>query len=266
MDSFFHSKKTFLDGKVHRIIDRDDYIYFILCFPRKECSEITYRINSLVNDGFEFLVEYGKPVQGYRIIGKGYSSIAVIAYNKYYGYGLLKIRRLDSRRSSLEYEGMIMDYLDKTGYVPQIFLWRKDYIFMEYLENCVDLVHKITEYLLENKNKELRYIMRKTLSALYLIDFLGIDHGELNRPYNHIYWCNGIVKIIDWESSSYGRKTHNLSSFLSYILYRYMYRDKLIRTMERSVDIDIIRSQLKAYKKKVSIKTVSRIIRLLVQT
>ncbi|OYT37881.1 MAG: serine/threonine protein kinase [Desulfurococcales archaeon ex4484_58] len=256
---------SLLDARMHRLDESSDFIRYILCFPKKNCNELYDRLGNLVDDGFTHLIEYGKIYDEYHIIGKGYSSIVVLAYNKYYGSGLLKIRRIDSRRKTLEYEGIVLDYLDKTGYTPKLYLWRKDYIFREYLgPQCMEFNELLDHIVLEEKDRaRLTLVLKKVSSALYFLDLLGIDHGELNRPYKHIYWCKSNVKIIDWESSSFVRKPHNLTSVFSFLMYRYKYREKLWNII--GVDIEEIKDILKEYKVKRSITVLKKIFMLLEQ-
>lgn len=250
-----HFEKAQMDGEVHYLEENttDEFLSFILCFPKTKCSHYDKRLLLLKKQGFDYILEAGTNVFGYRIIGKGYSSIVVLAHQRLYGLGVLKIRRLDSRRSSLGHEGMILDYLDKTLLVPQLYWWNNEFIFMEYLDprNCLSIEKALTNNILSKNKRELARLLKKTMVSLYLIDMLNIDHGELNRPYNHIYICfNDHVKIIDWESSGY-RKPHNLTMFMSFLMYRYRYREKLMELLE--LNIDEITSFLRRYKKTLSI-------------
>lgn len=205
---------------MHRIDSVDEFIKFTLCFPQPNCEDLEYRIEILLNNGFTHFVEYGKKFLEYRIIGKGYSSISVLAINRSHGLGLIKIRRIDSRRKTLEHEGLIIDYLEKTSFVPKIYFWCREFVFMEYLDSCKPLDALVKEWWITRDLSKLVYLFRRVINALYLFDLLGVDHSELNRPYGHIYLCDNVVKVIDWESSHLSNKPHNLTSFLSYILHR----------------------------------------------
>jgi putative serine/threonine protein kinase len=261
LDKFVHREKASLDEVLHPLDPSDDYTRFVLCFPYRDCKQLADRVELLVRASFNYLIEYGVDVLGYRVVGKGYSSINVLAYHDHYGRGLLKIRRLDSRRPTLEYEGLINDYLDITGYTPKLYMWSREYIFREYLDKCTGIEQAIKNYYAESMFDQVIYIIKKTLYALYLFDKLGVDHGELNRPYNHIFWCPGNgVKVIDWESSRFGRKTHNLSSFISFLLYRFKLRgfNELIDKVKN--DILVLTRRYKKYR---SITIVRDIVRLL---
>ncbi|MEM0380421.1 MAG: serine/threonine protein kinase [Desulfurococcaceae archaeon] len=224
-----------MDGEVHRLEYDDDFVKFTLCFPKPSCEEYERRLKTLVDNGFTHLIEYGERFLNYRIIGKGFSSISVLANNRIYGLGLLKLRRLDSRRNNLEYEGFILNYLEKTNYVPKVFLWSRDFIFREFLNNCVSLHVLLREMWIKNDIDNLLYVFRRVINALYLLDLLEIEHTELNRPHGHIYWCNNVVKIIDWESSRLTSRPSNLTMFMSYVLHRSIISSNLQNLMKNEL-------------------------------
>lgn len=209
---------------MHRIEEIDDYLEFVLCFPRERCNSkiLEHRVNVLKKHCIKAIIEYGKPFLGYPILGKGYSSIIVLALTTTRQPIALKIRRLDSRRKSLEYEGMIIDYLNPTRIPPAIVFWTRDFIGMEPIF-CTSVEKYLDKLLLSKKTDELKFVIKRILSTLYLIDQIGIDHGELNRPYNHIFYCHDTkeVRIIDWESARLSSKPHNFTMFASWIFYRY---------------------------------------------
>ncbi len=235
-----HRKEAGVDGVLHRLEQGDEYIRFVTCFPRSYCSDdVLYeRLRWLRKLGIEYFVETGRVFLGYRVLGKGYSSITVLGKHRDHGIVAVKIRRLDSRRKTLEYEGMVLDYLSPTGFVPYLYVWSRDFIVMEYV-GCSDLV----DYLYSIGDDERIHILRRTLSSLYILDLFGIDHTELNRPHGHMFWCGSTIKVIDWESARPLSKPHNLTMFASYIFIR---RNILNMNDE---ELDHVKKLLRLYKK-----------------
>ncbi len=202
---------------MHKIGSGDDYTRFVLCFPAIRCSEKVFRerISILEKLGITSLIEEGRDLFGYRVLGKGYSSIIVLGNHKEHGKVVVKIRRLDSRRPSLEYEGMIMDYLSPTLIPPLIYSYSRDLIVMEHID-CPSVTDTIKQV-----NSDLYKILSRIFASLYLIDVLAVDHGELNRPSSHMYICpDKQVRIIDWESARLSFRPHNLTMFASYFFFR----------------------------------------------
>ena len=275
MDQEIYTEKTSLDGILHRINKDsvDEYVKFILCYPRTECKELNHRLSFLIKNHYQYLIEYGKRMLDYKILGKGYSSIIVLAYHKYHGLGVLKIRRLDSRRKSLEHEGIILDYLDKTLTTPALYQWSRDFIFMEFIDThkCLSIEQYLSS-LIEKKNidslNSAKHILKTVLVKLYLIDKLGIDHGELNRPYDHLFICKEntnnttYVKIVDWESSRFSLSPKNVTAFTAFILYRSPLRNILFENINEEF-LEKTRKILRAYRKSYSIEVLLKLIKLL---
>lgn len=248
-----------MDGSLHRLDPNDSYVKFILCYPYLECGFFEDRLTLLKERGFTHLVEKGFLFLKYRILGKGYSSISVLSVNDHYGLGFLKIRRLDSRRGSLEMEGFFLDYFEKFGFVPRVFNYTREFVFMTYLEDCTPLDEIVRgaqrgAYGMEH----LMRVFSKTLYSLHIADLHGVDHTELNRPTGHIYLCVDNVKIIDWESATLRPKPSNVSSLISYILFR----SPLTGRVSSKVRDEVL-GLVREYKRKLSIKILREIIKLL---
>ena len=210
-----------MDGKLHLLDPHDEYIRFTLCYPfHRGCDDriISGRLGFLSLRGVRYLIESGKDIMGFRVLGKGYSSIIVKALHRSGDVIAVKIRRLDSRRGSLELEGMVLDYLQPLHIVPRIYFWGKDVIGMEYIE-CESVVEYLKR-MAETSLKKFIKVLVKMFSNLYILDLFQIDHGELNRPHGHMFWCGDHLKIIDWESARYRVNPHNLTMFASYIFIR----------------------------------------------
>lgn len=233
--------------RAHKLEPSSSFVKFTLCYPEQECEEIRYRLETLLKNNFSHLIEYGKKYVDYCIVGKGYSSISILALHERYGLGLLKIRRLDSRRNTLEYEGMIIEYLEKTSFVPKVFYWSRDFVFMEYLSKCIPIENILREKWRSRDLLGLMHVLRRVINTLYSFDLIGVDHTELNRPYGHIYWCNSVVKVIDWESSRLSHRPRNLTSFISHILYRSDLSRGILNKMS-SEDRNYVVDLLKNYK------------------
>jgi putative serine/threonine protein kinase len=206
-----------VDELLHTLKTIDKFVKLVLCYPKTDCGELLdRRIKALSSLGITGIYEEGRrEIEGYKILGKGFTSIVVLGMHRYYGKVAVKIRRIDSRRNSLEYEGMILDYLSPTLIPPYPYFYMRDFIIMEPI--CgQQLIH-----ILSNSDRMQRlHILRSVFSALYLIDLFGIDHGELNRPVHHMFYCDGLPRIIDWDSASLSEKPHNLTMFASYLFFR----------------------------------------------
>jgi len=226
----------------------DAYVSRVLCFPHALCGELDGRLKRLVDAGFTSLVEEGISFLDVRVLGKGYSSIVVLAENRDFGLGALKVRRLDSRRESLIGEALMLNEASKLGVAPKVFWYDADFIFMEYLNpsRCQPFILVLTKVLEEGSLEELKTLISKVFEALYILDKKGLYHRELNRPGTHIMICGDSVRIIDWESASSVGKPSNLAQVVSFLLYRHEYSDMIRERL--GVRVDLVRRKLRDYK------------------
>jgi len=241
-----------LDGVLHFLDKPDTYIERVLCFPRENCSELEERLELLKLDGFTYLLETGGKFLDLRILGKGYSAIVVVAYNKFNGIGSLKIKRLDSRRESFTREALLMSEAYPSSLPPKLLAYRDFYVFYELLPpgKCRDYTIVLEEYLNSNRLNELKTLLLNTMIKLRKLDLLGIDHTEINRPSGHVFVCREQdVKILDWESARKTRRPVNTTSFTSFLLYRYRNSSKLIETLgiDRNRVLDALRKYKESY-------------------
>lgn len=232
------TKDADLDGEVHFLKSPDYYVEKVLCYPHSTCRDLEERLKLLLNDGFIYLIETGKSVLGLRVLGRGYSAMAVTAYHEKYGIGALKILRTDSRRSSLVHEAEMVKNAQATGLPPRLYLYRDLYVFYELLPPhiCKPYTYVLEDLLLKGDFKGVINMIESTLTSLYFLDSLRVDHGEINRPNGHVFYCSGLVRILDWESARISEKPRNLTSFVSYLLYRFKHAEDLKKLLGYSTD------------------------------
>lgn len=263
-----HNEDAPLDGEVHFIEPGDEYVESVLCFPYGSgCGALNARISLLKSSGFIYLLSTGSRFNNLRILGKGYSSIIVLASHRKFGLGALKLRRLDSRRSSLLEEGKLTELASSIGIAPRVYLYHDEFIFREYVREgqCAPFVALLSKYLESGDADNLRKLIREVLASLYRADRAGLDHRELNRPGDHIWVCpeQGAFRtvIIDWESARTSEKPINVSAVCSFLLFRYRWRDKLKRAL--GWDEGSVIEALRAYKRTYSPEDFGRVLSLL---
>lgn len=259
MASRVYFEETTLDGEVHWLDGGDGFVRKVLCFPLNDCVGFTERLTGLKNDGFIYLLETGMRFEGIRIVGKGYAGLVVIARHKRYGIGALKLRRLDSRRDSLLREGFMMRSAQPAGLTPAIYIEKNEYVFREYLSpsECVAFDKFIEDMLNAGKISTLKRMLKDLIYRLHTLDQLGIDHGELNRPGDHILVCRDRFVLIDWESARRNLKPNNVTSVFSHLVFRSPFR-KTIQDIFKWRK-DLIVENLKQYKKTYNAGVIERL-------
>ncbi|WP_448577827.1 serine/threonine protein kinase [Thermosphaera sp.] len=242
-------EETIVDGEVHWLSRPDDFVARIICFPLSKCNVFNERLDSLISNGFIYFLETGWSFQGLRLIGKGYSGVVVLAKHARHGLGVLKLRRLDSRRESLRHEGLIMRLAHETGLAPRLFIEHDDYIFREYLPpwECVAFDEFVETSVSRGDLTVLNSLLKTLLARLNALDRAKIDHGELNRPGDHILVCRDRLVLIDWESARKSNAPRNVTSVFSHLVFRSPFKEVLLDYFKWSPAVVV--EKLKHYKK-----------------
>ncbi len=195
----------------------------ILCYPaheilRERCQE---RIRLLEAIGVEKIYYYGDSlVKNFRVIGKGYAAIVVLARHSVYGDVALKVRRFDSKIDSLEKEGELLRKAEISGYTPKVYEYSRDFIIREYVSGS-----KLIDLLIESISRieSIRRVIKTLIYSSYMLDNLMIEIQEIYRPDKQvIVRDNDPDKIvyIDLESARLIEYSSNLTRVLSYILHK----------------------------------------------
>lgn len=183
----------------------------IIGYPRTTQRQIARRIVELEKLDVQSVSFTGTTSIGkLEILGKGYAGVVVLAKrgtNKV----ALKIRRIDSQRSSMRKEERMLRAANSIGVGPRLYDASKNYLIMEYIEG-----RKISDWIRTVGGKGSASIVKKTireiLESCYKMDIAGIDHGELSSISKHVIIGKTRQTIIDFESSSMLRKAANVTS------------------------------------------------------
>ncbi|MEN3035095.1 MAG: hypothetical protein ABC537_02215 [Candidatus Methanosuratincola sp.] len=151
-----------------------------------------------------------------RLIGKGCAGVVCMGVIR--GHNIaLKIRRSDSPRESLEGEAACLEYANSFGIGPRLYGARRNVIAMEHISGK-NFAKWIEE---EPRTEAVKRAVLDILGQCLSLDLHGLDHGELSDAKKHIIISEGCrARIIDFESASRSRKCRNLTSVVSYLLFK----------------------------------------------
>ncbi|MGC8983166.1 MAG: serine/threonine protein kinase [Desulfurococcaceae archaeon] len=242
-----------LDGVLHFLEPQpDDYIARILCYPRKDCQVLQERLETLLEEGFVYFVECCTNVMGLRILGKGYTGVTVLAFHKSHGLGALKLLRVDSRRESLAREAEMLTRVQPSGLAPVLYSYGDFYLFRELvpLHACAPIDEYLARLLRGGMHEEVKRVLLEVLHGFYRVDLLGVDHTEIGRPRGHVFYCKSGLRVIDWESARVSNKPGNLTSFTSFLIFRFREAGKLQQVL--SYDAREVLKALRLYKQSYS--------------
>ncbi|MFN4337174.1 MAG: RIO1 family regulatory kinase/ATPase [Candidatus Nitrosocaldus sp.] len=234
---------------------REPFVYLIR-YPynsdNRALEDARARVREMEALGVKGILLEGKSVvHGLNVLGKGCTSIVVKALLDVHGNGAcnsgddvedystnynnddevivaLKMMRSDSGRVSMEHEANMLAIANKVGIGPRLISYSKNLLAMELIDG-IHMVELVKE--LESKSKSsnksnksnfhpihIRSILNDILEQCFLLDSIGLDHGELSNMNRHVMISNRAY-IIDFESSSTTRRVANVTSAVSYILF-----------------------------------------------
>lgn len=231
----------------------------VLAYPHPEDDEIERRVKEITQLGVFYIVPAGDTSIGnFRILGKGCTSIVVLAVSKY-GKAALKIRRTDSNRESCAHEAKILKAANKVGVGPRLYSNTDNLLLMEFLDGK-KISKWLPEKILEDRQKVLAQVLRQVLEDCYKLDLAGIDHGELNPARKHIIVKeNSNSTILDFESASINRRVANVTSVSQYLFLGSEIADKTCTIFGSSRDTII--DSLREYKRNVNRESFEEILR-----
>jgi len=165
------------------------------CYPRPAswCARLFYELEQAGVEGVcNYRLRRGYPPG---ILGRGHSSVVLLVrYNRV--PSALKIRRTDSRRTSLVEEAMTTLRAAVHGAAPRPYYWSRDAVLMEYARGALlgDLA---------GSPWHTRAVLAG-MDAARALDTAGILHNELVRPWKHVVYNGVHAFIIDYDSAGEG--------------------------------------------------------------
>ena len=186
----------------------------ILGFPKPTKKEITNRIQEMKKLGIKSVLFDGPTeLEGLRILGKGYVGVVILAKIKNDVFAV-KIRRVDAPRKRMQNEARFQKIANRVNIGPKMIQVSKNFLVMEYIkgEKIINWAKKS-----DTKSTEIRNVINNVLRSCFILDYAGLDHGELSTINKHVIVGKDVNTIIDFESSSTKRKPSNVSGAIQAI-------------------------------------------------
>lgn len=163
-----------------------------------------------------------------RVLGKGHASLVVAGLTFDGQVVAVKVRRTDSKRSSLEGEGRLLEVASRAGASPAPLYYSKDLIVMEYVGDV-----SLEQVLRASPSPLLRRSLLEAVRAARALDAVKILHAELHRPLRNVFYprwpSSPKAVIIDLESSS--RECGNVNKVLSFMIARGLLRGQAVEAL-----------------------------------
>lgn len=230
-----------MDGR-YRVLE--DICSFVRC-PRDYLRRVMEQLSELgvvdvLSDGnLEF-------VHGIRLLGKGQNSLVFkCMLSGVEGYFACKVRRFDATRPSLAREGENLKLANEVMVGPRLLKYSDDVLVMELVEGI-----SFSDFIRLTEGVEvIRAVVLNALSQGFRLDSIGLVHGELSRVDEHLIVKGANVIIIDFESSTRGSSSSNVTQLTNALILGRGHVQERVRALLGIDDVGRVVNALKAYKK-----------------
>lgn len=186
----------------------------ILGYPKPEKVELKKRLKELRKLGVKALEFRGdKQVSNLNVLGKGCVGIVLIAYVDK-NTAALKVRRLDADRSRMRHEAEMLEKANSVKVGPKLLGYTSNLLLMEFIDGCL-----LPGWLRKRVGKaRVKKVLREVLEQCWLLDSIGLDHGELSHAPRHIIIDREDRPfIVDFETASVNRTPANVTSMCQFL-------------------------------------------------
>ena len=193
---------------------RDALYATLLSYPKPDKGELKKRLKELQTLGVKALEFRGdKQVSNVNVLGKGCVGIVLIAHvNK--KKAALKVRRLDADRSMMRHEAEMLEKANSVKVGPKLLGYTSNMLLMQFVDGSL-----LPEWLRKRVGKvRVKKVLREVLEQCWLLDSIGLDHGELSHAPKHIIIDRADRPfIVDFETASVNRAPANVTSICQFL-------------------------------------------------
>jgi putative serine/threonine protein kinase len=192
----------------------------LICYPKFNAVNYATKIKDLFLLDLKFIILEGNTVlYNNNILGKGCEGLVLKVENIKKEIMALKIKRTDSCRFSMKNEFDFYKLANMYKIGPKVYSFTVDMLLMEFLDGF-----SAEYWFLKTKLDPcmIKTVVISILNQCFTLDKINLDHGQLNKLYNHIIISPDDLKctIIDFESASKYRKVSNLTSAFQGLLFK----------------------------------------------
>ena len=213
----------------------------MLSYPVIQKNELNRRFKELRSLGITALEFTGdKQISNVNVLGKGCVGIVLLAIMNGRKVAL-KVRRLDADRIRMLHEAQMLKRANSVQVGPQLLGYTKNMLVMQFVEGSL-----IPTWLRKRLGKSrVRSVLRELLRQCWLLDSIGLDHGELSHAPKHVVIDpTGRPCIVDFETASVRRRPANVTSISQFLFLSGISESvaKKIGVSDKNRIIDTLRS------------------------
>jgi putative serine/threonine protein kinase len=219
----------------------------LVAYPKATDDTVQFRVRQLKDLGITGL-EFQGPLKMGRLSVLGKGVVGLVFSGRADGTQVaVKIRRVDSRRTSMNHEAEMIKTANSVGIGPQLLDSSRDVLKMEFV-NGQTLPPWISSLKGRGTRARVRSTFRNLIEQCARLDAYGLDHGELSRAHKNVLVSqDGQPWILDFESASLMRKVNNFTSITQYLFLSGRFARRVQRVLG-PVQQDELVSYLRLYK------------------
>jgi putative serine/threonine protein kinase len=222
----------------------------VLTYPRPNLAVAKSRVRQLDKLGVTEVFFGGRTKIGrLGLVGIGTVSVVVRATVKG-NEQALKIRRCDANRKTMLDEYRLTQIANQIGVGAFAFAASRDFMVMQLVEGD-DIDDHLRSIKGVGTRGRVREIIHRLLNQCRKLDLVGLDHGQLSDLRKHVIMAGDEPYIIDFESSSRGRSTKNVTTATQNLLIGGR-SSPLVRRLLGLKSHDEVLRALREYKKDMS--------------
>jgi putative serine/threonine protein kinase len=185
-----------------------------LSYPKSQGIELKKRLRELRTLGVKALEFSGdKRISNVNVLGKGCVGIVLVAYVDK-KKAALKVRRLDADRAGMQREAAMLKKANSVGVGPELLGVTNNLLLMQFVEGLL-----LPDWIRKHAGKvRIKRVLRRILKQCWLLDGIGLDHGELSHAPKHIIIDRTDRPfIVDFETASVNRTPANVTSICQFL-------------------------------------------------
>lgn len=186
----------------------------MLTYPKFQKNELNRRLKELRSLGITALEFTGdKQISNVNVLGKGCVGIVLAALIDGQKVAL-KVRRLDADRSRMLHEAQMLKMANSVQVGPLLLGYTKNLLLMQFVEGSL-----IPIWLQKRVGKSrVRRVLLELIKQCFLLDSIGLDHGELSHAPKHVIVDKANRPyIVDFETASVRRRPANVTSMSQFL-------------------------------------------------
>ena len=215
----------------------------LLGYPTSEEAVIAQRLADLHQLGMTCLTQHGAAqLRDVPVLGYGYCGV-VLSGQRHGKPVAVKLRRLDCQQQDLHDEARLLLRANSVGIGPRLQAYCDDILIMD-LVGGISLASWLTA---SRSATELSTLLHQLLQQGFALDRLGLDHGALRYPGEHVLIDNDRITLIDFSHASDQRRPNNVTSLVQGLLWG----TRLAEIFQSHLDLpdqEQLRAMLRAYK------------------